>query len=214
MKFLKEHEKEIYDFILNYNKDAKFREEVDSKYINEPVNLSILEIYALEEILREGNNSYFIKFVNYLKKRYGMDEITSETLINNYGYNLKNTILTDNESDIKKTLNNLLFGELIFCMLDRNEFKEIKYRQKEPGMIANIDKSIVIEELQRGFNYNFENVDSIVNGMYDAFIRFGGVESNYFKRLLKYNTNISFVEIRDIKNVDISKQKGKQIKRG
>ena len=64
MKFLKEHEKEIYDFILNYNKDAKFREEVDSKYINEPVNLSILEIYALEEILREGNNSYFIKFVN------------------------------------------------------------------------------------------------------------------------------------------------------
>lgn len=209
MKFLKEHEKEIYDFILNYNKDAKFREEVDSKYINEPVNLSILEIYALEEILREGNNSYFIKFVNYLKKRYGRDEITSETLINNYGYNLKNTILTDNESDIKKTLNNLLFGELIFCMLDRNEFKEIKYRQKEPGMIANIDKSIVIKELQRGFNYNFENVDSIVNGMYDDFIRFGGEESNYFKRLLKYNTNISFVEIIDVKTQDIPKQKRK-----
>lgn len=207
MRFLEEQEKEIYDFIKKYNADFSFKEMVYNKYINEPGNLSILEIYVLEEILRVGNRFYFNNFVNYLK--HGMKEFTGEFLVDNYGYSPFNNILTDNETNIKKSLTNLLFGELIFDTLNKDKFAEIKNRQKEPGLIANIDKLTIIEELQKGFKYNFACINNIVDRMYSDFLKFGGTESNYFKSLLRYNTNISFEKIIDIKNQEISKQKRK-----
>lgn len=134
MKFLEEQEKEIYDFMLKYNSDFSFKEKVDNKYVNESSDLSIFEIYALEEILRVGDRFYFNNFVNYLKQKYGMKEITGEFLVDNYGYSPFNSILIDNETSIKKTLTNLLFGELIFDTLNKDKFVEIKNRQKKPGM--------------------------------------------------------------------------------
>ena len=41
MKFLEEQEKQIYEFILKYKSDFKFREEIDRKYFNEQDSLSI-----------------------------------------------------------------------------------------------------------------------------------------------------------------------------
>lgn len=207
MKFLEEQEKQIYEFILKYKSDFKFREEIDRKYFNEQDSLSILEIYALEEILRVGNKSYFIKFVNRLKEKYNKEEITVDIIVKNYGYDNKNKILTQTENEIKNTLTNILFGELIFDILDKVKFQEIKFRQKEPGVIANIDKEIIINELQRGFKYNFDKVSTIVEDMYYFLIKHGGIDSSYFKKYLKYNTNISSKEIMDIKKSDVEKQK-------
>ena len=100
-----------------------------------------------------------------------------------------------------------MFGELIFDILDKVKFQEIKFRQKEPGVIANIDKEIIINELQRGFKYNFDKVSTIVEDMYYFLIKHGGIDSSYFKKYLKYNTNISSKEIMDIKKSDVEKQK-------
>lgn len=63
MNFNQEQSERIYQFIMRYNSEEEFKSRVQIRYDNEIGQLSILEIYALEEILRYGTKGIYRKFV-------------------------------------------------------------------------------------------------------------------------------------------------------
>ena len=62
MNFNEQQSKEIYEFIMKYNMDEEFKNKIQQLYDNNTYQLSILQIYALEEILRHGAKGIFNKF--------------------------------------------------------------------------------------------------------------------------------------------------------
>ncbi|MCI8446493.1 MAG: hypothetical protein HFH31_03245 [Bacilli bacterium] len=63
MNFNEQQSKEIYEFIMKYNMDEEFKNKIQQLYDNNTYQLSILQIYALEEILRHGAKGIFNKFL-------------------------------------------------------------------------------------------------------------------------------------------------------
>lgn len=70
MNFNEKQAKEIYEFIMKYNSEEKFKNNSQNLYDKEISKLSILHIYALEEILRYGTKGdlimkifYFLPFI-------------------------------------------------------------------------------------------------------------------------------------------------------
>lgn len=63
MKFNEAQSKSIYDFVMKYNSDEEFRNNVQKSYDVEISQLPILHIYVLEEILRYGTKQIFSKFL-------------------------------------------------------------------------------------------------------------------------------------------------------
>lgn len=63
MKFNEKQEQAVNEFIMKYSSDEEFRNEVQDLYDNEIGRLSILQIYALEELLRYGNMGMFKRFL-------------------------------------------------------------------------------------------------------------------------------------------------------
>lgn len=63
MNFNEKQSKEIYEFIMKYNSEEEFKNSVQNLYDKEISKLSILHIYALEEILRYGAKGIFNKFI-------------------------------------------------------------------------------------------------------------------------------------------------------
>lgn len=63
MNFNEKQSKDIYDFIMRYNSEEEFKNSVQNLYDKEISKLSILDIYALEEILRYGTKGIFNKFI-------------------------------------------------------------------------------------------------------------------------------------------------------
>lgn len=64
MKFNEKQEQAVNEFIMKYNSDEEFRNEVQDLYDNEIGRLAILQIYALEELLRYGNMGMFKRFLD------------------------------------------------------------------------------------------------------------------------------------------------------
>ncbi len=63
MNFNKEQSKKVYEFILKYNTDSEFKKSMQQLYDNDTYKLSILYIYALEEVLKYGKKGFFNKFL-------------------------------------------------------------------------------------------------------------------------------------------------------
>jgi hypothetical protein len=63
MKFNEAQSKSIYDFVMRYNLEEEFSNVTQELYNNEPGQLSILHIYALEEVLRYGTKKLYNKFL-------------------------------------------------------------------------------------------------------------------------------------------------------
>ena len=63
MNFTDNQQKEIYEFITKYNKDDNYKKEINDLYENNTYKLSILQIYALEEVLRFGTKNIFNEFL-------------------------------------------------------------------------------------------------------------------------------------------------------
>lgn len=63
MNFSEKQSKEIYEFIMKYNADEEFKNKIQDIYDNNAYMLSILEIYALEEVLRYGSKELFNRFL-------------------------------------------------------------------------------------------------------------------------------------------------------
>lgn len=63
MNFNAEQTKQIGQFIMDYNTNEEYRLEVQEEYDKEARELSILYIYALEEVLRYGSSGFYQKFL-------------------------------------------------------------------------------------------------------------------------------------------------------
>ena len=63
MNFNERQINQIYEFIMKYNMDEEFKNNVQQLYDNNTYKLSILQIYALEEVLRYGTKKIFNKFL-------------------------------------------------------------------------------------------------------------------------------------------------------
>lgn len=63
MNFNEKQSKEIYEFIMRYNLDEEFKNNIQQTYDNNTHKLSILRIYTLEEVLRYGEKGILINFL-------------------------------------------------------------------------------------------------------------------------------------------------------
>ena len=63
MNFDEKQTKQIYEFITKYNDDDNFRNNVEKFYDNNIYQLSILDVYALEVVLRYGMKEVFNSFI-------------------------------------------------------------------------------------------------------------------------------------------------------
>lgn len=250
MNFNEKHEKEIYEFIMKYNEDLEFRNKCQELYDNNAYKLSILQIYALEEVLRYGTKEIFNRFLatkgtnsddeavdlydGFIKllsmdanfKQYKMQqlketpetlsqmEVFAFTLIGNsqeqkeqmheemtdeLEYDPYNPILYSTDRQIRETLENLFFGELIYQMLELPAMKPVKVRQKENGRIANIDKPLIIEKIQ-GVISEGNAMSQFKQAIDNRYVKVKmdvllGKGEAAFTEYLKFNTNISSSEI-------------------
>lgn len=250
MKFNEKQSKLIYEFVMKYNLEEEFRSSVQELYDDKIYQLSILYIYALEEVLRYGTKGIFNKFLEingmdveeqafdsfdqFIRllnedskfKQYKMEqlkyfpdtlsslEMLAFTLIGKsqskkekmqdgmteeLEYDPFNPILYSTDRQIRQTLENLFFGEFIHRMLELPVMVPVKFRQKEDGRIANIDKQFIIEKIQ-GLLAEQKSVSQfkqIIDNRYVK-VKFDlllGKGEEAFKEYLKFNTNISANEI-------------------
>lgn len=250
MNFNKKQSNEIYEFIMRYNADEEFKNGIQQLYNNNTYKLSILQIYALEEVLRYGTKEIFNKFletkgtyseeqavdlfdgfitllsedVNF--KQYKMQQLKEspetlsamemfaftlisssdnqkeqihEEMTDELDYDPYNPILYNTDKQIRETLENLFFGEVIHQMLELPDMKPVKVRQKGNGRIANIDKPFIIEKIQSVISE--QNSISQLKKIIDSrFVKVKmdlllGKGEQAFEQYLKFNTNISSNEI-------------------
>ena len=254
MNFNEKQSKEIYEFIMKYNSEEEFKNNIQNLYDNEISKLSILHIYALEEILRYGTKGVFNKFIEskgaytedqavdlfdgFIKllnddpnfKQYKMEQLKNspetlsaiemlafqlisttksqkkqmhEEMTDELEYDPFNPILYSTDKQIRETLENLFFGEFIHQMLELPVMKPIKVRQKEIGMIANIDKPLIIEKI-KGVVLTQGSMSQFKQAIDNRYVKVKmdllmGKGEEAFEQYLKYNTNISSYEILGIK---------------
>ena len=254
MNFNEKQSKEIYEFIMRYNSEEEFKNNIQNLYDNEISKLSILYIYALEEILRYGTKGVFNKFIEskgaytedqavdlfdgFIKllnndlnfKQYKMEQLKNspetlsaiemlafqlisstqsqkeqmhEEMTDELEYDPLNPILYSTDKQIRETLENLFFGEFIHQMLELPAMKPIKVRQKEIGMIANVDKPFIIEKI-REVVFTQGSMSQFKQAIDNRYVKVKmdllmGKGEDVFEQYLKYNTNISSYEILGIK---------------
>ena len=193
--------------ICDKNKDIKLS--IINDYITLLSNDIMILNYKLEQ-LRDDPDSlnnfekdilkiYFNKTLEDLyKKSYTDPKETHDKLCDEmFNYDPLNPILFGSVKEIKLTLINLFIGEAIFNFLEEKEFKPIKLRQKERGLIADIDKEILFEILYPLVSEDYEKIEEMVNNRLIKVlfnIKLGKGEEA-FSEYLKYNTNISIEEI-------------------
>ena len=250
MNFNEKQSKKIYEFIMRYNSEEEFKNNIQNLYDNEISKLSILHIYALEEILRYGTKSVFNKFIEskgahtedqavdlfdgFIKllnddpnfKQYKMEQLKNspetlsaiemlafqlisttksqkkqmhEEMTDELEYDPLNPILYSTDKQIRETLENLFFGEFIHQMLELPNMKPIKVRQKQNGMIANVDKPLIIEKI-RGVVFAQGSMSQFKQAVDNRYLKVKmdvllGKGQEAFEQYLKYNTNISSNEI-------------------
>lgn len=250
MIFSEKQSNEINEFIMRYNTDEEFKNNIQQLYDNNKYRLSILQIYALEEVLRYGAKDIFSRFLKtkgtysleqaidlfdgFIKlfnedenfKQHKMQQLkdTPETLstmemlaftiisssneqkekmhdemTEELEYDSYNPILYSTDKQIKETLLNLFFGELVFRMLELPNMKSVKVRQKKNGIIANIDKQVIIERV-RPIVLEQEFRSQLSPIIYNRFVEvkwrvLSGKGELAFGEYLKFNTNISSREI-------------------
>jgi len=250
MNFNEIQSKSIYEFIMSYNSDEEFRNIIHELYEDEVAKISILHIYALEEILRYGNKGIFNKFLQikgnftveeavnlfdgFIKllnedanfKEYKMIQLktaydtlsvlekfafslisTSKTerykmhkeMCDELEYDDFNPILYATDNQIRRTLENLFFGQYILQILELPVMKPAKVRQKEIGLIANMDKEVIIRKIQELLSdptilSQFKQVidNRFIKAKIDVLL---GKGEAAFAEYAKYNTNISTYEI-------------------
>lgn len=249
MSFNENQSKQIYDFVMQYNSDEGFKNSNEELYNKAPEKMSILNIYALEEILRYGNKELYSKFIKtkgdisdeqavelydgFIQllandenfRHYKLEQLSNNpetlsamelfalSLINMSEVKSKESkkeeseleysplcpILFSTDEQIRETLETLFLGEFIHNMLDLPEMIKIKNRQKVNGVIATIDKPIIIRKVQDilfgkdGMAQFQQEVDNRYVRVKMALLLGKGKE--VFAPYLKYNTNISVAEI-------------------
>lgn len=159
--------------------------ELYSIYMANYQQLSIVEIYILEEIFKRGT---FGIYKNY------------------QSYTVANPIVYSNNQEIYQTALNLFFGELIFQLLGTPSLEGVKQRQcgyikefneENNGLMSDGDKYFVIQRIAKNCVGLICQIQKIVNNRFlDAKQRLEVLPSqNPFEEFECFNTNVSSAEI-------------------
>lgn len=253
MKLNQEQSNYITEFIVKYNSDLEFQEKMQELYDNDISKLSILDIYALEEILRYGVKGIFDKFIqakgkdtdeqavklfdslikllldndqfreykleqlelnpemisemellafNLIQYKFIKEEAEEVEVEEELEYDDYIGILYSTDKEIRATLGNLFFGQFILEMLEMPSMKEIKERQKEKGLIANVDKGFILSKIEEMLN----NEQALIQYKKVIDARYTKVKMNIllgqsdtaFNEFIQYRTNIDVVGTFDL----------------
>lgn len=187
---------EMFDGFINLlNEDSNFKQYKMDQLKNFPDTLSAMEMFA------------FGLMNNFEEKKEEIPEEEPEQIREDepkeLEYDSFNSILYATDDQIRETLENLFFGEFIHQMLEVPGMEPIKARQKQPGMIANIDKPFIIKKI-RDVAFTRDSLSQFKQIIDNRYVRvkmdilFGKGEQA-FEEYLKYNTNINSNEIFGLK---------------
>lgn len=194
---IKECVEQLDQFLNFYNENESFKNYKLQQYAENPETLSKLEVYVLEKIIK-------VKIVAEKIEDQSVEDSTNEL-----EYDELNPIKFAHEIEIKETLTNLLIGEFIFNILNLPQMAQIKARQKKPGMIANIDKPIIIKTVHDTIINELQGIPQAVNQMY-AQVKLNlllGKGEDAFKEFSKFNTNISAREVLEYEDKKAKRKK-------
>lgn len=174
---------DLYDgFIQLLINDPNFKHYKLEQLKNNPETLSTIELFALNLTSVPESD----------KKDKKVEE-------NKLEYSPICPILFSTDKQIRETLENLFFGELIHKFLENPSMQRIKERQKEIGVIANSDKPFIIEKIREilSTQNGMEQFRQIIDNRYvkvkmDVLL---GKGEEAFSQFKQFSTNISANEI-------------------
>lgn len=172
---------DLYDeFIKLLSEDINFKQYKMQQLKESPETLSAMEMFAFALVSSSDN-----------QKGQMHEEMTDEL-----DYDPYNPILYSTDNQIRETLENLFFGELIHQMLELPAMKPVKARQKENGRIANVDKPFIIERIQSVISEqnSIFQFKKIIESRFVK-VKLLGKGEHAFEQYIKFNTNISSNEI-------------------
>lgn len=142
MSFNQEQVAYIYEFIMNYNGDESFKESSQTKYDEDLKSLSVLDIYALEEVLRYGNKAFYKKFLE------AKGEMSEEIAAKNYDEFVK--LLAEDESFMQYKREQVLYSPETLSPIEMLAFEVVgmpkeEKREEQEGTSEENSKS---EELE------------------------------------------------------------------
>lgn len=172
---------ELNYFLKIFQENKEFQKYKLQQFQENKDSLSKIELYALTIILKAKKDS----------------KQTHQDFTNQMDYDPLFPIRYQTDDEIKITLTDLLIGELIHELLELPEMNPIKVRQREPGMIASIDKPTIMEHVLVAIEDTSAQTESVIM---NRFIKAKlnvllGKREQAFEPYLKYRTNISSKEL-------------------
>lgn len=123
MNFNQAQVEHIGQFIMNYNSDEEFKLESQRKYDNDLKSLSILDIYALEEVLRYGTKGVYGKFLE--AKGLWEEDVAAKT------YDEFVKLLADDESFMQYKSEQALYSPSTLSAIEMLAFEIVGMPEEE-----------------------------------------------------------------------------------
>ncbi len=206
MKFDEMQEKEIYEFLLKYNQDEEFRNDVERKYNEEIHELSILYIYALEEIIRFGKKNIFNNYIKINDSESNLEfyDMFMNRLTHDVEFSKSKIFDMKNVTNIEA----FIIQTFLKCVADKNNF-EIKVKTSEELNYDPLNKLAYSndEELKETIKNSIlgANIHSIVDKIF-PFLKKKQYKSGQFSKESKaFLTDFLRAVIPDLKD-DIEKK--------
>jgi len=110
--------REFCEYSLRYYTDSDYQINIQEKYLNNPFELSIFDIYLLEEEYKFGKYGIFRKMMELNKINEPINSIRELEELYGNSYNELQSLYTKskkNEKQVRKFKSYLFYFKLIFC---------------------------------------------------------------------------------------------------
>lgn len=128
----------INDFMIRYNSNMEYKEQIQEAYDNDIHTLSMLEVYALEEVLLYGTKGLFKKFLA------SKENLTEEQAINTYDmfmncFNTDATFASVKTQQLETAPETLSKIELFAFELIRSSMKKVEEVEEDVESIPDVE---------------------------------------------------------------------------
>lgn len=151
MNFNQEQVEYIGQFIMNYNSDEDFKLDSHKKYDSDLKSLSILEIYALEEVLRYGTKKVYDKFLE--AKGLMGDDIAAKT------YDEFVKLLREDEAFMQYKREQVLYSPSTLSAIEMLAFEIVGMPEEEK--VKNEEQEETKEEAYQGEVLDYDPLNPI-----------------------------------------------------